>query len=133
MATSENENDKSIRCETHPGITLTANGTCRACNREAKQQRLHEKMVAAGAAPLKLGAQRIAECHAAYDQAKADIANLLGWLECELAKDTNKGWSQIGNLHKVRSDLIDTLAFLSNSEPEQIKEAMEDAREAGKK
>ena len=83
MATSENENDKSIRCETHPGITLTANGTCRACNREAKQQRLHEKMVAAGAAPLKLGAQRIAECHAAYDQAKADIANLLGWLECE--------------------------------------------------
>ena len=65
---------------------------------------------------------------AAYDQARADIANLLGWMECELTKETDKSWGQVANLNKVRSDLIDTLAFLSNSEPEQIKEAMEDAR-----
>ncbi|MDO8301924.1 MAG: hypothetical protein Q7T18_01655, partial [Sedimentisphaerales bacterium] len=68
----------------------------------------------------------------AYQTARNDIANLMGWMECELTKDTDRGWGQIGNLQKVRSDLIDTLAFLSNSEPEQIKEAMEDARENAK-
>jgi hypothetical protein len=69
-----------------------------------------------------------AKRHAAYDQARADIANLLGWMECELTKETDRTWGQVANLSKVRSDLIDTLAFFSNSEPEQIKEAMEDAR-----
>ena len=77
---------------------------------------------------IKLGAQRIAERHATYNQAKADIANLLGWFECELQKDNDKSWGQIGNLQKVRSDLTQTLAFLSNIDPESIKESLEDAR-----
>ena len=78
----------------------------------------------------------------AYQAARNDIANLMGFLTSELTKDDKKirwgkdhgkvTWCQIANLTKVRSDLIDTLAFLSNSEPEQIKEAMEDARENAK-
>lgn len=77
---------------------------------------------------IKTGAQRTAERLAAYAERKADIANLLGWLECEIAKDSDKGWGTIGNLAKVQSDLIDTLAFLSNLEPDAIKESLEDAR-----
>jgi hypothetical protein len=77
---------------------------------------------------IKTGQQRTAERLAAYAERKTDIANLLGWFECELQKDNDKGWGQIGNLGKVRSDLIETLAFLSNVEPEAIKESLEDAR-----
>lgn len=79
-------------------------------------------------APLKLGAERTAERLAAYEETKNDIANLIGWFECELEKKTAKGWGEIGNLRKVRNDLLETLAFLSNSQVEHLRVAMEDAR-----
>lgn len=59
----------------------------------------------------------------AYDAAKKDIANLVGWFECELAKEPKDlNWSRVGSLNRVRQDLLETLSFLSGFEIEAIKE-----------
>ena len=58
-----------------------------------------------------------AECKAA----RFDIANLLGWFECELAKESNTG-SPID----ARRELIRTLAAFSGISEKQIKESLED-------
>jgi hypothetical protein len=55
----------------------------------------------------------------AYAGYRADIARLLDVLDMELAKHaevasaTPADWGRPGDLAKVRSDLIDTVAFLS--------------------
>ena len=65
----------------------------------------------------------------AYDNAKADIANLLGWFECELSKEPDKlNWGHAGTLNKVKSDLLETLSFMSGFPEESIKESLEEAR-----
>jgi hypothetical protein len=68
----------------------------------------------------------------AYATARYDIANLLGWFECELAKDSEKTWGQVGNLQKVRSNLIETLSFFSGNETKMIEESLEDLRNENK-
>jgi len=60
----------------------------------------------------------------AYATARYDIANLLGWFECELAKDSEKTWGQVGNLQKVRRDLIETLSFLSGNKTKMIEDSL---------
>ena len=60
----------------------------------------------------------------AYATARYDIANLLGWFECELAKGSEKTWSQVGSLQKVRSDLIETLSFFSGNETKMIEDSL---------
>jgi hypothetical protein len=60
-------------------------------------------------------------------QAKAnDIARLLDVLQMELdkhadaAKAEPRCWGKVGDLGKVRSDLIDLVAFMSNVDRENI-------------
>jgi hypothetical protein len=68
----------------------------------------------------------------AYATARYDLANLLGWFECELAKDSEKTWGDVGNLQKVRGDLIETLSFFSGNETKMIEESLEDLRNENK-
>ena len=63
----------------------------------------------------------------AYATARSDIANLLGWFECELAKRPQSiDWGHVGSLQKVRGDLIETLSFFSGNETKMIEESLED-------
>lgn len=65
----------------------------------------------------------------AYDVAKSDIANLVGWLECELEKEPeNLHWGHVGSLQKVRADLLETLAFVSGHDADSLADALEEAR-----
>ena len=65
----------------------------------------------------------------AYDAAKADIANLLGWFECELAKDQPAPtWSRVGTLESTRSWLVDALSVLSGHSPETITDSLTESR-----
>lgn len=64
-----------------------------------------------------------------YKNAKNDIANLLGWFECELEKEpATLNWAHLGDLNKVRRDLIETLSFLSGFETQAIEETLEETR-----
>jgi len=56
-----------------------------------------------------------------YKKAKFDIANLIGWFECELEKETNTG-SPID----ARRELIRALSIFSGISENQIKESLED-------
>jgi hypothetical protein len=61
----------------------------------------------------------------AYDSVKTDIANLLGWFECELDKQpANLNWSHVGSLSKIRTDLVETLSFISGIETDMIKDGL---------
>jgi hypothetical protein len=65
----------------------------------------------------------------AYETAKNDIANLLGFFECELSKEFDTlDWGHVGTLNKVKSDLLETLSFLSGFTEESIKETLEEYR-----
>jgi len=61
-----------------------------------------------------------------YAARRNDIARLLDVLEMELdkhderAKAEPRNWGLPGNLGKVRSDLMDTVAFLSGMDREDI-------------
>ena len=69
----------------------------------------------------------------AYAAARSDIARLLDVLEMELARHDerakadprNRGFA--GNLGKVRSDVMDTVAFLSGMERSDIERFLDDA------
>lgn len=54
-----------------------------------------------------------------YKKAKFDIANLLGWFDCELAKETNTG-SPID----ARRELIRALALFSGKSEKQIQDSL---------
>ncbi|OHB50498.1 MAG: hypothetical protein A2Y10_18035 [Planctomycetes bacterium GWF2_41_51] len=56
-----------------------------------------------------------------YKAAKADIANLLAWFECELEKQSN-----IGSPIDARRELIRALALFSGISEKQIQESLED-------
>ena len=56
-----------------------------------------------------------------YKAARFDIANLLGWFECELAKE-----SSIGSPIDARRELIRALSIFSGISENQIKESLED-------
>jgi hypothetical protein len=65
----------------------------------------------------------------AYTEAKADIANLLGWFECELQKQpANLNWAHVGTLNKTRCDLLETLSFLSGFSEAMINDGLAEAR-----
>ena len=61
-----------------------------------------------------------------YQARTNDIARLMDVLQMELAKHADaakaepKCWGKVGDLGKVRSDLIDLVAFMSNVDREQI-------------
>jgi hypothetical protein len=65
----------------------------------------------------------------AYTEAKADIASLLGWLECEMQKEPAKlNWGQVGSLTQVRTELLQTLSFISGIPEAQINDSLTEAR-----
>ncbi|MDH4201478.1 MAG: hypothetical protein OEV87_01115 [Phycisphaerae bacterium] len=65
----------------------------------------------------------------AYNEAKTDIANLLGWFECEMQKEPAKlNWAHIGTLNKVKCDLLETLSFLSGFSEAMIEDGLAEAR-----
>ena len=61
-----------------------------------------------------------------------DIARLIDVLQMELekhaaaAKGDQKCWGRVGDLGKVRSDLIDTVAFMSGMDREDVKRFLAD-------
>lgn len=69
----------------------------------------------------------------AYTAARNDIARLLDVLDMELAKHAErakadaKNWGLAGDLQKVRSDLIDTTAFISGMERDAVEGFLADA------
>ena len=65
----------------------------------------------------------------AYKTAKNDIANLLGFFECELSKERKViQWGWVGTLNHVRQNLIETLAFMSGFSEEEVKNTLEEMR-----
>lgn len=69
----------------------------------------------------------------AYTARRNDIARLLDVLEMELdkhderAKADPRNWGLPGDLGKVRSDLIDLVAFMSGMERQRVEEFLRDA------
>ena len=69
-----------------------------------------------------------AELTKAYDSVKTDIANLLGWFECEMdKKSADLNWGHVGSLSHVRTNLIETLSFISSIDQDQIKDGLAEA------
>ncbi|QDU71052.1 hypothetical protein [Mucisphaera calidilacus] len=72
--------------------------------------------------------------HELYDQRRQDIARVMDWIELELdkhktnAKSDPKNWGYAGDLGHVREKLIETLAFLSNSDPQEIEAMLSECR-----
>lgn len=65
----------------------------------------------------------------AYEDARSDIANLLGFFECELdKKPAEVNWAHAGSLLKIRRDLIETLSFMSGIETKEIENTLEETR-----
>ncbi|MCE5185094.1 MAG: hypothetical protein LLF76_03095 [Planctomycetaceae bacterium] len=65
----------------------------------------------------------------AYAAARKDIANLLGFFECEMGKDRQDvNWAHVGDMNRVRQGLIETLSVLSGFETSAIKETLEETR-----
>lgn len=65
----------------------------------------------------------------AYENAKNDIANLLGFFECELSKKPeNLNWGHVGTLETTRNWMIDSLSILSGFSEAEIKNTLEESR-----
>ena len=68
----------------------------------------------------------------AYQARTKDIARLIGLLQNELAthaqtaKANPKNWGYAGDLGKVRSDLIELVGFLSNTDREKVEQYLAD-------
>ena len=64
----------------------------------------------------------------ALKRARADVASLTDWLECELEKqnDDEVTWGTVGTLEHVRANLIETLAFFSGIDESEIKRSLDE-------
>ena len=68
-----------------------------------------------------------------YAKRRSDIARLLDVLDMELdrhadrAKADPRNWGLVGDLGKVRSDLIDTVAFISCMDRAEVERFLCDA------
>lgn len=64
-----------------------------------------------------------------YQNAKNDIANLLGFFECELGKAPKEiNWGHVGDLKHIRQNLIETLSFMSGFEVSEIENTLQETR-----
>ena len=65
-----------------------------------------------------------------YQAAKSDIANLLGFFECELGKQPKElHWDHVGNLKRICESLVETLSFMSGIEIHEIENTLEETRQ----
>jgi len=64
----------------------------------------------------------------ALSKARNDIANLTGWLDCELQKydAQNVTWSTVSSLEHVRENMTETLAFLSGMDQAEIARSLDE-------
>ena len=61
---------------------------------------------------------------------RADIANLMGFLECELDKRPEVlNWAEVDDLKHLRKNLIESLHAFSGISEKDIEETLEDARQ----
>jgi len=76
-------------------------------------------------APQNNNTQRMMD---AFKRARADIASLADWIECELEKheDQEVTWASVGTLEHVRTQLIETLASFSGVEQTEIKRSLDE-------
>lgn len=64
-----------------------------------------------------------------YQNAQSDIANLLGFFECELGKTPKEiNWGHVGSLRHVRQNLMETLRFMSGIEVAEIENTLQETR-----
>jgi hypothetical protein len=64
-----------------------------------------------------------------YQNAKSDIANLLGFFECELGKAPKEiNWNHVGDMKRIRQNLIETLSFMSGFEVREIENTLQETR-----
>jgi len=63
-------------------------------------------------------------------RARADIAALLDWFECELGRDEQDEttWATLGSLAHVRDGLKDLLAFFSGVPAAEIQRSLDELR-----
>jgi len=65
-----------------------------------------------------------------YQDYRADVARLIDWLQMELDKSDEQAridplnWGHAGSMGQVRSNLIDTLEFISGIERARIEETL---------
>ena len=64
----------------------------------------------------------------AIEQARADIANLIGWFECELENDVEVTRATVSSLDQVRRNLIETLALFSGFDQGDIRRSLDEMR-----
>jgi len=64
----------------------------------------------------------------AFKRAKADVASLADWIECELDKQDGGQvtWASVGSLEHVRENLIETLRFFSGVEQDEIQRSLDE-------
>ena len=64
-----------------------------------------------------------------YETAKSDIANLLGFFECELGKTPKEiNLGHVGDLKHIRQNLMEILSFLSGFEVSEIENTLQETR-----
>ncbi|HPD48668.1 MAG: hypothetical protein ACOYIG_04950 [Acetivibrionales bacterium] len=64
-----------------------------------------------------------------YEITRNDIANLMGFFECELDKEPkNILWGDVGDLKYVRHQLIEALAFMARLRTADVKRSLEELR-----
>lgn len=69
----------------------------------------------------------------AYTARSNDIARLIDILQMEMEehaeqlKEKPRNWGLVGDLDKVRSDLVQLVAFMSRMDPEEVEEFLADA------
>jgi len=70
-----------------------------------------------------------------YDETRNEVGRLMGWIELELDKhrrackaNPDEGWTYDAELKHVRARLIETLAFLSNCESDEIETQLSECR-----
>ena len=67
------------------------------------------------------------EVKIAYDKAKKDISNLIGFLECELEKEPeNLGWGYVGDLNRIKDNLTETLTSTTGFKKEEIDNSLQE-------
>ncbi|TVQ33616.1 MAG: hypothetical protein EA376_01810 [Phycisphaeraceae bacterium] len=73
---------------------------------------------------------------AQYASARSDIARLIDVLQMELDKHheraaglVERNWGYVGDLKEVRSNLLNTVAFISGMELDEVQRFLDDASE----
>lgn len=68
------------------------------------------------------------EVKIAYDNAKIDVANLIGYLQNELENEPDElNWGNVGDLNSVKENLIDILVSMTGFKKEEIEKCLQDA------